>query len=99
MSSSPKELAPYEKAYKLKMRETDALVHAWVGNYGISALGVAISGCFSKRARGKYIENPILKDTELDNQRKLQAQREQFVAGLMAMQANFELGKAKGDKL
>ena len=48
MDSCPKELEPYNKAHKMNIVEQDNLQHMWWGNYGISALIVAIDKCFSK---------------------------------------------------
>lgn len=69
----------------------------WWGNYGISALIVAIDKCFSKNPKAKYIKEPI---TQYINENKdglskeeLQRQRELFVAKLQVMQTNFELNK------
>ena len=42
MDSCPKELEPYDKAHKMKIEEQDSLQYKWWGNYGISALIVAI---------------------------------------------------------
>lgn len=97
MDSCPKELDPFVRAHSIKLREKDALVHAWVGNYGISALSVAISHCFSKKSQAKYVEDRILKDeiSKETSEDKIRAQREKLMAGLLAMQANFEIEKKK----
>lgn len=65
MDSCPKELEPFEKAYKLKKQEKDYLMHMWWGSYGLSAVSVAIEHNFAgKKAKLKYIEEPILQETE-----------------------------------
>ena len=74
----------------------DEEMWAWWGNYGISALCFAIDHCFSKKAKSKYINEPIMsKACENDGltEEKLQKQRELFVAKLQVMQTNFELSK------
>lgn len=80
MDSCPNELKPYDIAHKKQMIEKDNFVHMWIGTYGMSALSVVISKCFSKNSNAKYIENPILEELiknseltqeELDN-RELQ---------------------------
>ena len=62
MDSCPKELAPFDKAHKNKVMEKDYLQYVWWGNYGISALIVAIDRCFSKNKEEEYIKEPILRD-------------------------------------
>ena len=96
MESCPKELEPYNKAHKMNIVEQDNLQHMWWGNYGISALIVAIDKCFSKKPKAEYIKEPILSKT-FENDRlteeEIQKQRELFVAKLQVMQTNFELSK------
>ena len=68
----------------------------WWGNYGISALIVAIDRCFNKKANAEYIKEPILSKTfENDGltEEEIQKQRELFVAKLQVMKTNFELSK------
>ena len=97
MESCPKELEPFDKAHKKKIEEQDMLQHLWWGNYGVSALIVAIDRCFSgKKSKAKYIKEPILSKTfENDGltEEEKQKQRELFVAKLQVMQTNFELSK------
>ena len=96
MDSCPKELEPYNKAHKINIVEQDNLQHMWWGNYGISALIVAIDKCFSKKPKAEYIKEPILsKKIENDGltEEEIQKQRELFVAKLQVMQTNFELRK------
>ena len=96
MDSCPKELEPYNKAHKINIVEQDNLQHMWWGNYGISALIVAIDKCFSKKPKAEYIKEPILsKKIENDGvtEEEIQKQRELFVAKLQVMQTNFELSK------
>lgn len=96
MDSCPKELEPYNKAHKMNIVEQDNLQHMWWGNYGISALIVAIDKCFSKKPKAEYIKEPILsKKFENDGltEEEIQKQRELFVAKLQVMQTNFELSK------
>ena len=97
MESCPKELEPFDNAHKKKIEEQDVLQHLWWGNYGVSALIVAIDRCFSgKKSKAKYIKEPILSKTfENDGltEEEKQKQRELFVAKLQVMQTNFELNK------
>ena len=96
MDSCPKELEPYNKAHKMNIVEQDNMQHMWWGNYGISALIVAIDKCFSKKQKAEYIKEPILSKTfENDGltEEEIQKQRELFGAKLQVMQTNFELSK------
>ena len=97
MESCPKELEPFDNAHKKKIEEQDVLQHLWWGNYGVSALIVAIDRCFSgKKSKAKYIKEPILSKTfENDGltEEEKQKQRELFVEKLQVMQTNFELSK------
>ena len=97
MDSCPKELEPYVKAHNNKIMEEDYLQHLWFGNYGLSALIVAIDRCFrGKKSKFEYIKAPILsKAFENDGltEEEKQKQRELFVAKLQVMQTNFELNK------
>ena len=97
MDSCPKELEPYDKAYKIQIVEQDNLQHMWWGNYGISALIVAIDRCFGgKKSKAEYIKEPILSKTFKSDgltEEEKQKQRELFVAKLQVMQTNFELSK------
>lgn len=96
MESCPKELEPYNKAHKMNIVEQDNLQHMWWGNYGISALIVAIDKCFSKKPKAEYIKEPILSKTfenDVLTEEEIQKQRELFVAKLQVMQTNFELSK------
>ena len=93
----PNQLRAYYKAYKLKQKTRDEEAWMWWGNYGISALIFAIDHCFSKNPKSKYIENPILQETDRKSkelsEEELQRQRELFVAKLQVMKTNFELSK------
>ena len=61
MESCPKDLYPYDKAHELKLKEQDELQYMWWGNYGISALIVAIDSCLNgKSAKSEYIKSPIM---------------------------------------
>ena len=47
----------------------------------------------------KYIDKPIMERADIaDNEKEIQKQRKAFLAGLMAMQANFELSHPKKEK-
>lgn len=93
---NPKKLDAFVIAHKQKMKEQDALMHLWVGTYGISALTFAIDHCLNgKKAKMEYIKELALNQVEKDNtpldENELQRQRELFVAKLQTMKANFDL--------
>ena len=70
---------------------------AWFGNYGISAMIVAIDRCFGgKKSKAEYIKESILSkkfENNKSTEEEIQKQRELFVAKLQVMQTNFELNK------
>lgn len=91
-------MSVYSKAYNLEMKEKDAMMHTWIGTYGISALLFAIEHCLNgKKAKTKYIDAPLMQKVENQNkplsEEDLQKQRELFVAKLEVMKSNFELNK------
>lgn len=93
----PNELRAFYKAYKNGKKIKDEEMWTWWGNYGISALIVAIDRCFGgKKSKAEYIKEPILSKTFENNkltEEEIQKQRELFVAKLQIMQTNFELSK------
>lgn len=98
MDSCPKELEPYDKAHKNKIIEQDYLQHMWWGNYGISALIVAINRCFGgKDSNAEYIKEPILsKAFENDNLTEEEIQEKELRKALLAEEQWIIAGKQKG---
>lgn len=96
--SCPADLEPYAKAYNLEQQERDALVYAQVGEYIIPAVTMAVrSGAWGK-GKLEYAKKPIYENAKIANsEEEVQRQREVFVAGLMAMQANYEITHPKKD--
>lgn len=93
----PNELRAFYKAYKNGKKIKDEEMWMWWGNYGISALIVAIDRRFGgKKSKAEYIKEPILSKTLKNDgltEEEIQKQRELFVAKLQVMQTNFELSK------
>lgn len=57
----PNQLRAYYKAYKLQRRMRDEEAWVYWGNYGISALIVAIDRCFNgKKSKEEYVKEPLL---------------------------------------
>lgn len=97
-NSCPKDLEPYEKAYNKHLESIDNLVYMWFREYGVSAVGVAVDHNLNgRKARSEFVESPILERHKYEKE-KMKKQRELFVAGLMAMQTNFELSHPKGGR-
>lgn len=98
MDSCPKELEPYDKAHKIKIAEQDNLQHMWWGNYGVSALIVAIDRCFGgKKSKAEYIKDPILsKAFENDGLTEEEIQEKELRKALLAEEQWIIAGKQKG---
>lgn len=98
MDSCPKELEPYDKAHKIKIAEQDNLQHMWWGNYGVSALIVAIDRCFGgKKSKAEYIKDPILsKAFENDGLTEEEIHEKELRKALLAEEQWIIAGKQKG---
>lgn len=86
----------YDIAHRKKLEEQDYLQYLWWGNYGLSAMAVAVEHCLNgKKAKSKFIDKLVLQTIEERNkpmtEEELQRQRELFVAKLEVMKTNFEL--------
>lgn len=94
---NPRKLELCYKGYNMRREEEDRRKWQEWGNYGISALFFAIDHALSgKKARSKYLEKPVSELQKQEyNENELQKKREAFVAGLMAMKANFEISHPK----
>ena len=74
MDSCPKELLAYDRAHKEKLIENDKMMHLWIGNYGVSALTVAIDHCMhGNKATSVYMKQAILNDLK-ENKEKNESQ-------------------------
>lgn len=61
--SSPADLEPYSKAYKLQLRQQDSQLYT-MGLYVQSAVSVAVEhNLAGKKAKSEYIKEPILSKT------------------------------------
>lgn len=81
--SNPRIISVWEKAYKAARRRENAFIHSWVGNYGLSALTVAIDHCFNgSKAKSEYIKEPIelFEKTEEEKQQDVIDARQAFMA-------------------
>lgn len=67
-----------------------------MGIYVQSAVGTVLEHCFAgKKAKSKYIEKPLLEESKTSKEDDIQRRREKFVAGLMAMEANFKAAQKR----
>lgn len=98
MASCPKELEPYDIAHKMKIQERDNLEYLWWGNYGISALTVAIDRCLhGRKASAEYIKEPLykglLEDVGLTEEEKY---KKELQKAIYTENQWIEAGKRKG---
>ena len=93
----PNELRAFYMAYKNKQRIKDEEMWMWFGNYGVSALIVAIDRCFNKKANAEYIKEPILSKTfENDGLTEEEIQEKELRKALLAEEQWIIAGKQKG---
>ena len=60
---NPHILKAFEEAHRLKIIEQDNLMWTWWGNYGLSAVSVAIEhNLAGQKAKSEYIKNPVLQE-------------------------------------
>lgn len=68
-----KHMTPYKlecclKGHKINRQMRDEEMWLWFGNYGLSAVSVAIKHCFAgRKAKSKYIEKPIFEEETKSN--------------------------------
>lgn len=78
--SNPAKIAVYEKAWKMQEDRRNELIHAWMGNYGVSALVYAVEHVLNgKKATSKYMNKPM-QLFELTEKEKKIAQKEALKA-------------------
>ena len=97
--SNPRIIKVWEKAFKLKQNRTNELIHAWVGNYGISALGYAIDHCLNgRKARTEYMKEPIqlFEKTKEDLEKDSEKARQAFLSWAGIAQSKYK-GKGEND--
>ncbi|MBO5922808.1 MAG: hypothetical protein J6Q48_10545 [Bacteroidaceae bacterium] len=91
----------------MALEEQDRLMHAWWGNYGLSAVSVAVDHCLNgKKAKSEYVKEPILanigdtipnksENVELTEEEK-KKQTEQLFMQLRIIGANHKLSQKGG---
>jgi hypothetical protein len=90
---NPHRVKIHAKAYEMKMTRLDELVWSFVGNYGLSAIAVAIEHNFAgRKAKSKYIKEPLTRNkqngemSESDIERK----RNEFILKMKTMETNWK---------
>lgn len=97
MDSCPKELEPYEKAYKNKIKEQDYLQYMWWGSYGVSALTVAIDKCIhGRKAKAEYVKEPIFEKLFENDGLTEEIYEKELKKALLAEEQWIIAGKQKG---
>lgn len=91
---NPYKLSLIEKGFEMRREIRDEEMWIWFGTYGRDAIAYGVNKGAWGKDKFDYPKEPILsqKETTEDD---LQKQRELFVAGLMAMQTNYELNHPK----
>lgn len=76
---TPTKLGYCLKGNELRQKNLDKVMWSWWGNYGLSAISVAVEhNLFGKKAKSKYIDKPIMEEekkqgklTEEEKQRQV----------------------------
>lgn len=90
--SNPRIIKVWEKMYKEEAEHKNAMIHTFVGTYGISALLVAIDSCLNgKKAKAKYIDKPIelFKSDKLDDEQSAEIALNKFKNWANAMMGSY----------
>lgn len=97
MVSCPKELEPFEKAYKLKLQQQDRQAYT-LGMYVMSAVSTAIEHNFAgKKAKSKYMKEPLLlKVFENDGLTEEEIQEKEIRKAILAEEQHIVVGINKG---
>ena len=92
--ANPAIIEVWEEAWKRQENRKNELIHAWVGEYGISALVFAIDHCLNgKKAHSKYIEKPIKLFELTEAEKKVQAEKatDMFIAWANATKEAYDI--------
>ncbi len=83
------------------------MMHAWWGNYGLSAVSVALEHCLAgNKAKSNYIEKPILSTIQQNSKHGLELTEEEkqrevdlFFSSENARRVNWKRNKRKDDSV
>lgn len=96
---NPHKIKIISKGYHEKQVEMDSMMYAWWGNYGLSAVSVAIDHCFNgRKANSKFVDKPLMQvevknDEKSMSQKELEKNAENVFLQLGIMGANFNRQK------
>ncbi|MCM1225152.1 MAG: hypothetical protein NC548_62945 [Lachnospiraceae bacterium] len=95
--SSPADLEPYSKAYKLQLQQQDSQLHV-MGMYVLSAVSTAIEHNFAgKKAKSEYIKEPLLsKAFENDGLTEEEIQEKEIRKAILTEQRYMAMAINKG---
>ena len=95
---NPYKLSLVRKGFEMRRKIRDEEMWMWFGSYGRDVIAMGVREGAWGKGKLNYPNEPILNKKET-TENDLKKQRELFVAGLMAMQTNFELNHPKvGEK-
>lgn len=86
------------RGHEEKIKQDDYLQHVWWGNYGISAISVAVEHCLAgDKAKTKYIEKAVLKEA-IENAAITEEEiyERELQKALLAEERWIAVGKLKG---
>lgn len=100
---NPHKIEIIKLGYEEQKIEIDAMMHAWWGTYGLSAVSVAVEHCIhGRKASTKYIEKPILSQIEISKkdsnkltEEEKQKQVDLFFAEQKARRVNWKRNQKK----
>ena len=91
--SNPRIIKVWEKAYKMEQNRQNELIHAWVGNYFMSAVTVAVEHCLNgKKAKSSYVDKPLqlFELTAEEKKREAEKARQRFIAWAGMAESKFK---------
>lgn len=92
--ANPAIIEVWEEAWKNEENRRNELIHAWVGQYGISALQVAIDHCLNgNKAKAKYIDKPFRMFELTEQEKKVEAEKatDMFIAWANATKKAYDI--------
>lgn len=94
---NPYKLSLIAKGYEMQRKIRDQEAWMWIGSYMRDAISIGSRNGIWGKGKLEYQKKPLL--SEQDNRKTdLKKAREAFAAGLLTMQANFELNHPKTDE-
>lgn len=86
---NPHILKSFEESHRLKTIEQDNLMWTWWGNYGLSAVSVAVERVLAgRKAQLTYIDKPLLQNTIKNSKAELTEEEKQREVDLFFKREN-----------